>query len=166
MAEGESDIEVSGKTSREVLKLRTNQSDPITPFTFYSSFNNKQFVKIPDQQMLALYGVQSVESSFSLSDNSSSPVETVVDVNAYNVNKTVVGLQFEKGDEITLQFEIKDDFVPLFYNLSKRYPVCKYFDKESGYWSQYGLERISYENETGIIQCKTSHLSKFTVDFI
>ena len=46
------------------------------------------------------------------------------------------------------------------------YPVCVYFDTVSGNWSNYGLANISYNYETGVLNCSTSHLSKFAMDYV
>jgi len=135
LAEGESTVVVSGSTSRETLLLTKNSSGGAASFEFSNNFNAQEKVLISNQQLLVnRYGVESLETSFTLVDNASSPISSVIHVNAYNANSTSMALQMD-SDDITLQFEVKSSFQPNFYNLTEKWPICTYYDNDENKWS-------------------------------
>jgi hypothetical protein len=46
------------------------------------------------------------------------------------------------------------------------YPVCVYYNTSSNAWSRDGVYNISYDYTTGLLNCSTSHLSEFSMDYI
>lgn len=45
-------------------------------------------------------------------------------------------------------------------------PRCVYFDTTTQKWSDYGISIVSQDNDTGLVNCSTTHLSQFTLDYI
>ncbi len=41
-----------------------------------------------------------------------------------------------------------------------------YYDTSASAWSTEGLYNISYDYDTGLLNCSTSHLSEFSMDYI
>ena len=71
---------------------------------------------------------------------------------------------------ITFTLQAKDEYIKIFSDsLSNStyltQPVCVFFDSSLQTWSRSGVSTASYDYTTGILNCSTSHLSEFTMDY-
>jgi len=67
---------------------------------------------------------------------------------------------------LTFSIQAKQEFMELFTETlnddtldTYYYPSCDYFDKTQNLWSNEGLTNSSYDYDTGVLVCATTHLS-------